>query len=166
MAENKKKPPTEKEKLYAKKVITRLIIMCIVLTAVCSTLVFMGFTYLIVMVVVSILPAMVASIVDRRPRKHASKTVICFNLAGLFPSMFDIMMSTDPDVAAQQQLADPFTWLMVYGFAGFGWLVVYLIPQMVFLYLVVRSDHSIAKLEKKRKDLVEEWGERVKGGNT
>ena len=159
-----KKTATEREKEYAKKVVTRLLIMCIVLTAACSALVFLGFTYLVVLLVVSLLPAAVATIVDRRPRKFASKTVMCFNLAGLFPAMFDTFMATDPDLAAQQQLADPYIWLMVYGFAGFGWLVVYLIPQMVFLYLVVRSDHTIAKLEVRRKELLEEWGDRVKGG--
>lgn len=160
-----KKIPTEREKEYAKKVVTRLLIMCIFLTAMCSALVFMGFTYLVVLIVISLLPSGVAMIVDRRPRKFASKTVTCFNLAGLLPALFDTFMASDPDIAAQQQLADPYIWLMVYGFAGFGWLVVYLIPQMVFLYLVVRSDHTIAKLEKRRKELVDEWGERVKGGN-
>ena len=159
-----KKIPTEREKEYAKKVITRLLIMCIILTAFCSALVFMGFTYLVVLVVISLLPSGVAMIVDRRPRKFASKTVTCFNFAGLLPAMFDTLMASDPDVAAQQQLADPYIWLMIYGFTGFGWLVVYLIPQMVFLYLVVRSESTIARLEKLRKELVEEWGDRIKGG--
>ena len=120
-----KKTPTEREKEYAKRVITRLLIMCIILTAFCSALVFMGFTYLVVLVVISLLPSGVAMIVDRRPRKFASKTVTCFNFAGLLPAMFDTFMASDPDVAAQQQLADPYIWLMIYGFAGFGWLVVY-----------------------------------------
>ena len=160
-----KKPPTDREKEYAKRIITRLIVVSILLTFLSSALVFMGFTYVVVMIVISLLPGVVASIVDRRPRKFASKTVLCFNLAGLLPPLFDTFMAPNPDAAAQRLLADPYTWIMVYGFAGFGWLVVFVIPQMVFLFLVVRSDHTIKKLEARRSELVEEWGERVRGGS-
>lgn len=160
-----KSPPTDREKQYAKKIITRLFVITILLTFLSSALIFMGFTYLVVMIIVSVLPAIVASVVDRRPRKFASKTVTCFNIAGLLPPLFDTFLSSNPDLAAQHQLADPFTWIMVYGFAGFGWLVVFVIPQMVFLFLVVRSDHTIKKLEAKRNELVEEWGDRVRGGS-
>lgn len=158
-----KKPPTQLEKEYAKKVVTRLIVVTILLTTFASSLIFLGFTYVVVLFLVSLLPGVVASVVDRRPRKYASKTVLCFNVAGLLPACMDVIMSANPDATAQQQLADPFIWLMVYGFAAFGWLVVYVIPQMVFLFLVVRSDHTVAKLEGRRKELIEEWGDRVKG---
>jgi small-conductance mechanosensitive channel len=165
MATPQKAAPTAKEKEYASRVVKRLMMVTLMIMTVSAALVFMGFTYVVVMIVVSILPAVVASIVDRRPRKYASKTVTCFNLSGVLPVIFDIFMSADPDATAQVQLADPYVWMMVYGFAGFGWLVVYVIPQMVFLFLVVRSDHTIARLEQKRKALVEEWGDRVRGGS-
>jgi hypothetical protein len=161
----KQRPPTDREKEYAKRIITRLFVVTIILTIISTALVFIGFTYLVVMIIISLLPAIVASIVDRRPRKFASKTVTCFNIAGLLPPLFDTFLASDPDIAAQHQLADPYTWIMVYGFAGFGWLVVFVIPQMVFLFLVVRSDHTIKKLEAKRNELVEEWGERVRGSS-
>ena len=160
-----KKTAAVREKEQAKRIITRLFVITIILTFISSALIFMGFTYVVVLVIVSLLPAVVASVVDRRPRKFASKTVICFNLAGFLPPLFDTFLSSSPDTVAQQELANPYIWIMIYGFAGFGWFVVYVIPQMVFLFLVVRSDHTIAKLEARRKELVEEWGERVRGSS-
>ena len=154
----------ELDKQYAAKVVTRLMVSTMVLTALSTVLIFMGFTYVVVLVVVSLVPAVVATVVDRRPKRWASRTVVFFNIAGLLPSLFDIFLSADPDNSAMHQLSDPYVWLMVYGFAGFGWVVVYIIPQVVFLFLLIRSDHTIAKLESKRQALVDEWGDRVRGG--
>lgn len=148
----------------ASRIVMRLILVTIVLTALSSGLIFLGYTYVMVLIVVSMLPAVVAHVVDRRPRRWASRTVMFFNIAGLLPHLFDIMMSHDPNAMASHLLSDPYIWLVIYGFAGFGWLFVYIVPQIVFLFLVVRSDHSIRKLEAKRQELVDEWGDKVRGG--
>lgn len=156
-------PSTVDPKL-ASKIVLRLILITIVMTALSSGLIFLGYTYVMVLVVVSLLPAMVANIVDRRPRRWASRTVLFFNVAGLLPHLFEILMSHDPNAVASRLLSDPYIWLVVYGFAGFGWLFVYIVPQIVFLFLVIRSDHTIRKLEAKRQELVDEWGDKVRGG--
>lgn len=148
----------------AGKIVTRLILVTIVLTALSSSLIFLGFTYVVVMIVVSMLPAVVANILDRRPGRQASRCVVFFNIAGLLPQLFDVMLSPDPDRMANHLLSDPYIWLIVYGFAGFGWLILHVVPQIVFLFLVVRSDQTIRNLETRRQALVEEWGEKVRGG--
>lgn len=148
----------------ASRIVMRLILITVILTAISSGLIFLGYTYVMVLIVVSLLPAVTASVVDRRPRRWASRTVLFFNIAGLLPHVFDVAMSHDPNAMASHLLSDPYIWLIIYGFAGFGWLFVYIVPQIVFLFLVVRSDHSIRKLETKRQELVDEWGDKVRGG--
>ena len=61
-------------------------------------------------------------------------------------------------------LINQYIWLMMYGFAGFGWLIVHIVPQMAFLILTIKADFTIKKLQGLQRQLVEEWGEKVKEG--
>ena len=45
----------------------------------------------------------------------------------------------------------------------FGWLAVFIVPQISFLFLTIKADFTVRKLQGLQRQLIEEWGEGVKG---
>ncbi len=166
-----KPPPTENkvvgmDKKTANKVIGNLVMVTIIMTVISMGLVYLGMSYVVVMFVVGMLPTAVAKIVDRRPGRRASNTIMMMNMAGLLPYVFKVINTVfsgaSPDEVALSLISNPYTWLVIYGFATFGWLIVQFIPQIVFQILLMRSDHLIRKLEHAKEQLIEEWGTDIK----
>jgi hypothetical protein len=108
------------------------------------------------------MPALSAMLWDKKPGRFASKTVAAFNITGMVPYLIAIGSSGSPDTTAYNSISDVYAWLLIYSFAGFGWGVVYLIPQITLVFLEIRSKYMIAKMKRFQQDLVEEWGEEVK----
>jgi len=151
-------------KSSASRFLTNLVIVITILTVLSSLLIFLGFIYVMVVLVSGFMPCIIANLVEKRKRRLASKTITAFNLAGIMPLLFSLARSSDPNFVAQGAFNDPYIWLMVYGFAGFGWLVVQIVPQIVFLFLTIKADFTIRKLQSLQRQLIEEWGEGVKNG--
>lgn len=144
------------------KIIGNLIIAVIVITIIAAALTSVGFYYVFILLITGALPGIVAYIVDQHKGKFTSKTVLAFNLSGLLPQLTAALTSGSPDTTALALLTNPYTWLMPYGFAAFGWAVVYIIPQIALLVLSIRAEFTIGKMEYFQKKLVKEWGEEVR----
>lgn len=132
-----------------------------------ATLMAVGFTWLelrnvFVFLFLAFLPGMTAILWDKKPGRFASKTVCALNLTGMMPYILSIMNSGSPDVVAINNLSDPYAWLLIYGFAGFGWGIIYLVPQITLIFLEAKSKFMIKRMEKFQEELVSEWGEEVK----
>ncbi len=151
------------DKAAAGKIVSNLMITTILVMVVLSVLIFIGFTHVAIIVAAGMMPGIVASILDSRPGKYASKTVLMFNLSGMLPQFASIIMSSAPNTTAQGMLTNPYTWLWVYMFAAFGWVLVHFIPQIVFLYLSLRAEYTVKKLHGFQDTLLNEWGEEIKG---
>ncbi len=152
----------EAKKAGSGKIIGNLIIAVIVLTVIAAALTSVGFYYVFILLVTGLLPGIAAYIVDRRKGKFTSKTVLAFNISGLLPQFAAALGSGSPDTTALALLVNPYTWLMPYGFAAFGWAVVYIVPQVALLILSIRADFTIGKIEHFQKRLIKEWGEEVR----
>jgi hypothetical protein len=151
-------------KSSASRFLTNLVIIITILTILSSLLIFLGLTYVMAVLAIGFMPCIVANLIEKRKRRMASKTITGFNLAGIMPLLFSLARSSDPNFVAQGAFNDPYIWLMIYGFAGFGWLVVHIVPQIAFLFLTIKADFTIRKLQSLQRQLVEEWGEGVKSG--
>jgi len=149
-------------KSSASKFFNNLIIVIIILTILSSLLIFLGLSYVMAVIAIGMMPSIVANLIEHRKRRLASKTVTALNIAGILPLVFSLARSSDPNFTAQGAFNDPYIWLMIYGFAGFGWLVVSIVPQIAFLILTVKADFTIRKLQALQQQLVEEWGEKIK----
>ena len=121
-----------------------------------------GFYYLAIFMVVALLPGLIAYMTDVKPGKLASKTVLVMNISGLFPVVVSIMTGGVPDAAARAALESPQTWLLVYGFSFSGWLMVFMIPQVIKLYLEIQAEFLIKKMRFDQSQLEKEWGAEVK----
>lgn len=144
------------------KVINNLIVTILVLTVLSAVLIFLGLTYIVGLIVIGLMPAVVANVVEKRNRRFASKAVSAFNLAGILPFFFKLGGTPNPNLAAKEMISDPYVWLMIYGFATFGWVLIQVLPQLTLLILLVRSEYTIKKLKNYQEELVKEWGEVIK----
>ena len=157
-----RKRQVERRRAHARAAIRAMVFLAMAMTIFVALLVFMGLMFVAMLVCLGLLPGLSALAVDRRKDRKASHTVMLFNIAGLLPSLYSIAVALSPNETARSMLYDSFTWLYIYGFAAFGWMVVFVLPQIAFLVLTVRSDHMINKLEHKKKQLLDEWGDKIR----
>lgn len=107
---------------------------------------------------IGLLPTMVALAVDRDPEKSAAITVGGLNFCGCMPFAIDLWKTGHNIAAAMSKLADPMTWLVMYGAAGAGWLLYFTIPPLVASAEIARAEKRIDALKKKRVGMIQEWG--------
>lgn len=119
--------------------------------------------FAVLFLLLGMLPGIVASMIDRRKGKLASKTVNAFNFIGLAPFIRDISMSQDPVGVSQQMLSDIYVWLLVYSAAGFGWVMLWIMPQITVVFFIAKVTFRVERLKSEQNKLIEEWGERVRG---
>lgn len=107
---------------------------------------------------VGLVPTLVALATDRDTEKSAAITVGGLNFCGCMPFAIDLWKTGHNVAAAMAKLADPFTWLIMYGAAGAGWLLYFTIPPLVATAEINRAEKRIDALKKKRVALIQEWG--------
>ncbi len=149
-------------KKVAGKIVTNMILVTLVLMAAIIGLVLLKMTFVAVMLVIGLMPSIVAHILDRRPGKAASHTILAFNMAGLLKHIMNIFTGGNPNQTAQHLITDPYTWLWVYIFAAFGWLVVHILPQIAILFLSLKAEYTVKRMKSLQEKLASEWGDDIK----
>jgi hypothetical protein len=109
------------------------------------------------------LPTVVAAIVDHHSRRYLARTVAATNLVGVLPPALQMWEAGIAFSSLQAVIANPYTWLLMYGAAGVGWLLYFGMPPLVRVLVDLRSEEAKQRLEARAKMLVEEWGEEVTG---
>jgi len=109
------------------------------------------------LLMVGMLPAIVAYIVDMTPGQAWFKTVFCFNLAGVLPYVSDLYLQGSGSSALQRQLGDFGMWLVVYLTAGAGWLCLWLSGKATYRMMRFYTQYRIDNHQRKLKKLSEEW---------
>ncbi len=160
-AEHRQKVADLKKKRFS-RLLTNMLLVIVFLTFSGVGLASVGYMQVFMFVAVGLLPGMAALITDSRPGRFASKTIIAFNLSGMTPHLASIGYSGSPNQTALAIMRELETWTLVYGFAGFGWVLVFLIPHIAALYLEVKATYTIKKLEEFKNALADEWGDKVK----
>ncbi len=142
--------------------IKSLILLAFICTSLAVLFTWLDMRNVFFFVILCFLPSMLSIMWDRKPGRFASKSVSAFNFTGGFPYLLSIFLSGSPDNTAINSLHDPLAWLLIYGFSGFGWGVVYIIPRITAIIVEFRSKIMIGKMEKMQEELISEWGDKVK----
>lgn len=154
--------PQDVARKRSRKFFTNVVVIIIIMTIIGMGLTMISMTGAFMFLAGAMLPGIVAYLIDWRPGRFASKTVIAFNLAGLIPQASAIFSSGSPNSVAMTLFKDPMAWLIIYGFAAFGWGAVFIIPHITKLYLEIKADYTIKKLSHFQEKLLEEWGDEIK----
>jgi hypothetical protein len=85
------------------------------------------------------------------------------NLAGLVQPVLAVFHIGLSHASVQHVLADPHTWLVMYGAAAVGWLLTLGMPSVARIMVDMKADQMQRQLKERAELLVEEWGEEVVG---
>lgn len=107
------------------------------------------------------MPTIVALIIDRTQQKYASICVGAMNFCGVFPYLMKIWTGTHSINAAADILTNVFALVVMYGTAGFGWMIFSGVPPVIHAFLAVVDQRRVATLRASQRKIIEEWGEAV-----
>jgi hypothetical protein len=117
---------------------------------------------LVLIVAAGMMPTAAAAMVDRQPR-YLTFTVGAMNFAGVFPFVLIVAQDNMSMFAAAAKLADPLTWLVMYGAAAAGWVLCGMTPMMARAGIELQAFTRRRTLEALSKAIREEWGAEVAG---
>jgi hypothetical protein len=129
--------------------IASLLTLALIASVVMPTAVLLG---------VGLLPTVVAFFVDRDQEKSAGLTVGAMNVCGLTPFMIDLWQRGHDMSVALTLLTNPASLALIYGAAGFGWMLYAIIPQAFLAIHEWSSQDKVKQLETERAELVAQWG--------
>jgi len=110
-----------------------------------------------------LLPSLAAFIVDRQPARYLTRTIVWMNFAGVIALLSRLWTGGISFEHAIEALSNPFSWLLMYGAAGMGWLIFYSTPPIARMMVDARADKLQKQLRERAKKLKEEWGDDVTG---
>jgi acyl-CoA synthetase (AMP-forming)/AMP-acid ligase II len=113
------------------------------------------------LLLVGLLPAAAAFASDTHPDKTTARPVLCLNLAGLLPALKALWLGGHDLRALAALLGDPWTLVLAYGAAAFGFALARTIPYGVLLVLETRAAATMKLLAERQEALREAWGEAV-----
>lgn len=106
-------------------------------------------------------PTFVAFIIDRTREKYATFCVAGINACGVFPYMLDLWTGNHSINQAVNIMTDPFSLIVMYSAAAFGWLMFITVPPVITSFLGVMAQKKVSALRTQQRKLIEEWGESV-----
>ncbi len=114
---------------------------------------------------IGMMPAVVCYIVDLTPGRYAFRCVVAMNFAGVAPFL-RLLWSEGHDISsAMGIIGDPFSWLVFYGTAAFGWALFFSIPGVVSAFQTLSAERRVNALRSRQNELAEEWGTVITGEN-
>lgn len=114
-----------------------------------------------IVILVGMVPTIVALIVDRNPRKFGALTIASLNFAGVLPYLVKLWAKSQSLDNALNIVVDVFALAVMYGAAGFGWMIYMTIPTFVASIFSVISQRRVAVLRESQRKIIEEWGESI-----
>lgn len=112
-----------------------------------------------VILLVAMLPTLVLKFVDESDGGVWFKTVLCFNLAGIYPYILELaMVHGNSGSAVQKYMADSLMWFSAYGGAGIGYLSMWFFPTLFEFLMRSLNGNRIKMYKKKLRRLHYEWG--------
>lgn len=104
-----------------------------------------------------LIPSLVALLLNTG-RIGSVATMLAFNLAGIMPVVAILWERGQTFSEAFRLLGDVYMWLAMFGGAGIGVFLAWALPIVLFSFYEMRVKAAIARLQKRRMKLVEEWG--------
>lgn len=131
---------------------TKFIILMIVL----GSLVPFGAPTLLVCL--GMIPTLVALVTDTDPRQSAVSIIGFLNLAGVIPFIIELWEKGQTIEAAFAIMKEPMTWLIMFGAAGIGQLILYAVPPAITMMTVARMENRLRILREGTDQLKAIWG--------
>ena len=115
----------------------------------------------VMLIFFGMLPSFVAFIIDRTDEKYATFCVTAMNFCDVFPYLMDLWTDQHTILASIETLTNVFALVVMYGSAGFGWIVFTTVPPVISSILSAINQRRVITLRNSQRTLISEWGEGV-----
>lgn len=112
--------------------------------------------------VIGMLPCIVAYYMDVSKHRYTFKTVFAANLSGMMPFITKLMATGPSSSALQDIMGNSTTWVMIYGAALIGWLLIIVCPMAAQILVAGAHQSQFLRYDWLQKKLESEWGTEVK----
>lgn len=112
-------------------------------------------------IIVALLPSIIAYYYDMTRQRYLFRSVFLSNLTGLMPYLGRMLRYGPSSGALHQVMSDPSAWLIIYGAAMMGWLLVQICPLLAQMMISGYHQSQLARYERLQKRIEEEWGPEV-----
>ena len=117
-----------------------------------------GFVFFII----GMLPCIVAYFMDVTKHRYTFQSVFAANLSGMMPFITKLIFAGPSSAAIDAMMGSFSTWLIVYGAAFIGWLLVKVCPMAAQVMVLGMHQTQIKHYDWLQKKLEGEWGDEVK----
>ena len=114
-----------------------------------------------ILILFGMVPTLFAWIVDKSEKKYAMFSILGMNFTGLFPFLMDIWFEDHTTKAAIAVLSSLIDLIIIYGAAGFGFIMFIALPPVITTFLMAISERRITALISNQKKIAEEWGQEI-----
>ena len=111
----------------------------------------------------SMLPTLVASLIDRGGKGTKTLTIGAMNIAGASPYLLDLWTSGHTPNNAMSIIFDPNTIIVCYSAAGFGYIIDWAMGKAVRGFLIKKANLRLESIQARQNELVARWGKEVSG---
>ncbi|MCK5574408.1 MAG: hypothetical protein KAI28_01275 [Sphingomonadales bacterium] len=116
----------------------------------------------VAVLVAGLMPSFAALMADQTQYKGTRlRTIFAFNMAGLLPFLMDVVYYNEGLGAAIDVFSNIYFWMVVFGVAGVGSLVLAIAPHIAAFLIQALAEDRLDRIAKEQKKLVGEWGEEV-----
>jgi hypothetical protein len=113
------------------------------------------------LLLVGMLPTVVALFTDTDRQRSSATAVGAMNAAGILPFVIELWQKGQTLENALLILSQPETWVVMFGAAALGQLIVFAIPHAIASLTLARAEARIALLKQNLARLKETWGSDV-----
>ncbi len=114
-----------------------------------------------IFVIIAMMPSIVTYYIDASRKRYVFKTIFACNLSGVMPFIGKILFYGPSSSVMQTIMGDAGNWLLVYGSALIGLLMVRVMPMIAHTLIGGFHTTQIARLSKNQKRIENEWGDEV-----
>lgn len=131
-----------------------LIIIALIIIAVMRT----GFIFILM----AMLPTIIAYYLDTKRPRTKFHTVFACNFSGVFPFIIQLLKE-GPNASGYttEVMSNMLNWLIIYGSAGFGYLLIGTTPLMAQMFISLVNKGQISRYESMQQRIIKEWGNEV-----
>ncbi len=119
---------------------------------------------LVILLCAGLIPTFVAWLTDSHAfRDYRIRIIFAFNVAGCIPYIISINQQAGDFNMAMKVVSDFNSYLVMYGFAAVGWVIVFVAPTVAAFVLQMMAKSRLNAVHNEKAKLITEWGKSVAG---
>lgn len=119
---------------------------------------------LVILMGAGLIPTFVAWLTDSHAfRDYRIRIIFAFNVAGCIPYIISINQQAGNFDLAMKVVSDFNSYLVMYGFAAVGWVIVFVAPTVAAFVLQMLAKGRLNRINQEKAKMITEWGKSVAG---